>query len=237
MVQCLLFFPGWPARYWVWLTSTVLLLLQHIFWPISMWRPIISPGVSCFQSCIFSLRWFKQHFAFGAHMRWTCWHPPLLLETPLPLGALGLNAFNHSWKFQVSYMFPSALVPLILSKFLAEHVKGQLRLLILVTPCWMEAPWHPTVLIMLAYIPWHCPIIKDVVVDVSVHVLKGLPYLHLTLWQLRAVCCTDRGSLPQSVKHWLGQLEHLHQRSTSSAGRNGQVVYSRRCTKQCHICP
>ena len=35
---------------------------------------------------------------------------------------------------------PPALVPLVLSKFLAEHVKGQLRPLILVAPCWMEAP-------------------------------------------------------------------------------------------------
>ena len=40
-----------------------------------------------------------------------------------------------------------------LSKFLAEHVKGQLRCLILVAPCWMEAPWLPTVLNMLADIP------------------------------------------------------------------------------------
>ena len=49
------------------------------------------------------------------------------LQTPLPVGALGLNAFSHPWKFQVSYVFPSpALVPLVLSKFLAEHVNGQL---------------------------------------------------------------------------------------------------------------
>ena len=26
------------------------------------------------------------------------------LETPLPVGALGLNAFSHPWKFQVSYV-------------------------------------------------------------------------------------------------------------------------------------
>ena len=58
------------------------------------------------------------------------------LESPLPLGALGLNAFNHPWTFQVSYMFPPTLVPLVLSKFLAGHVKGQLRHLILVAPCW-----------------------------------------------------------------------------------------------------
>ena len=55
-----------------------------------------------------------------------------------------LNAFSHPWTFQVSYVFPSpALVSLVLSKFLAEHVNSQLRHLILVGPCWMEAPWLP----------------------------------------------------------------------------------------------
>ena len=50
------------------------------------------------------------------------------LESPLPLGALGLNAFNHPWMFQISYMFPPpALVPLVQSTFLVEQVKGQLR--------------------------------------------------------------------------------------------------------------
>ena len=146
------------------------------------------------------------------------------LESALPLGAMGLNAFNHPWTFQVSYVFPPpALVPLVLSKFLVEHVKGQLRWLILVTPCWMEAPLLPTVLNILADISWWCPIRKDLIMDVSVgHVLKGLPYLHLTLWLLSIVCYTDKGSLPQSIKQWQVQLEHLHQRSTSSVGRNGQ---------------
>ena len=52
---------------------------------------------------------------------------------------------------------------------------------------------------------------KDLIMDVLVsQVLKGLPYLHLTLWQLSNVCYTDRGSLPQSVRQWQGQLEHLH---------------------------
>ena len=62
------------------------------------------------------------------------------LEPPLPLGALGLNAFSHPWTFQISCVFPPmALVPLVLSKFLAEHVNSQLRHLLLVAPCWMEA--------------------------------------------------------------------------------------------------
>ena len=147
------------------------------------------------------------------------------LETPLPLGALGLNAFSHPWTFQVSYVFPPlALVPLVLAKFLAEHVNSQLRHLLLVAPCWMEAPGLSTVLSMLADIPGQCPIVKDLVVDVSVgQVLKGLRYLHLTLWLLSNVCYADKGSLPRSVRQWQGQLKHLCQGSTSSAGGSGLV--------------
>ena len=120
-------------------------------------------------------------------------HHYFTLETPLPLGALWLNAFSHPWTFQVSYVFPSlALIPLVLSKFLAGHVNGQLRHLILVAPCWMEAPWLPTVLNMLADVPWQCPIIKDLTMDVLVgQTLKGLQYLHLTLWQLSNMCYAD----------------------------------------------
>ena len=88
----------------------------------------------------------------------------------------------------------------------------------------MEALWLPTILNMLADVPQQCPIIKDLVMDVSVgQILKGLQYLHLTLWWLSSVCYVDRGSLPQSVRCWWWQLEHLYQRSTSSIGRNGQV--------------
>ena len=98
------------------------------------------------------------------------------LETPLPLGALGLNAFSHPWIFQVSYVFPPLpLVPLVLSQFLAEDVNGQLRHLLLVVPCWIEAPWLPTVLNMLADVPGWCHIVKDLFVDVLVgQALKGL---------------------------------------------------------------
>ena len=142
------------------------------------------------------------------------------LKSLLPLGALVLNAFNHPWMFHVSYMFSPALVPLVLSKFLVEYVKGQCRHLNLVAPCWMEAFWLPTVLNMFTDIPWWCPIIKDLVVDVSAgQVLKGQPYLHLTLWLLSNVCCADRGSLPQSVRWWQEQPKCLCQRTTSSVGK------------------
>ena len=140
----------------------VLLFFQHTFLSTSMWRQIICPRISCFQSGTFSLRWLMQLFAL-----WCLLEVDLLasshstqcqhyfhLGTPLPLGSLGLNAFSLTWTFQVSYVFPSlALVPLVLSKFLLEHVNSQLRHLILVVPCWMEAPWLPTVLNMLADVP------------------------------------------------------------------------------------
>ena len=119
---------------------------------------------------------------------------------------------------------PPALIPLVLSKFLAEHVNSQLRHLILVAPCWMEAPWLPTILNMLADVPQQCPIIKDLVMDVSEgQALKGLQYLHLALWQLSDMCYANRGSLPQSVRQWQGQFKCLCQGSTSSVGKNGSV--------------
>ena len=83
VVQCLLFFPGWPDRYWIWPTSMVLLLFQHTFLPTSMWRQIICPGINCFQSGIFSLRWLWQLFAFGAFQRWTWWHLLILLNASI----------------------------------------------------------------------------------------------------------------------------------------------------------
>ena len=45
-------------------------------------------------------------------------------------GSLGLDALNHLWTCQVSYVFPCpALVPLHLSKFLVEPVTDEFRFL------------------------------------------------------------------------------------------------------------
>ena len=160
------------------------------------------------------------------------------METPLPPGALGLIAFNHPWTFQVSNVFPPpALVPLVLSKFLAVHVNGQLRHLILVVPCWVEAPWLPTVLNMLADVPQQCPIVKDLIMDVTVsQVIKGLPYLHLTLWLLSNVCYADRGSLPQSVRQWGGNSSIYVKGLPAVLEGMGRFVCLTGCTEQCHLC-
>ena len=102
----------------------------------------------------------------------------------------------------MSYMFPSpTLVPLVLSMFLVENVTGQFRLLIQMASLWIEATWLPVVLNMLVDIHHCCPIVQNLVMDVSLdQVLKGLPSLQLALWLISDVCCADRGSLPQSVR-------------------------------------
>ena len=43
----------------------VFLFFQHTFLPNSMWKQIICSRIGCFQSGTFSLRWFRQLFAFG----------------------------------------------------------------------------------------------------------------------------------------------------------------------------
>ena len=59
-----------------------------------------------------------------------------------------MNAFNHPWTYQLNYVVhPPALVSSVLSRFLADHVTGHLRLL--VTPYWVEASWLSTFLSML----------------------------------------------------------------------------------------
>ena len=67
----------------------------------------------------------------GVNWRWICWniHIPINVSIITPWKSttsrsLGINTFNHPWTYQMSYVFPPSLVPLVLSKFLAEHVTG-----------------------------------------------------------------------------------------------------------------
>ena len=69
----------------------------------------------------------------------------LLLWKSTTSGNLGLNAFNHHWTYQVSYVFPPPLLfPLVLSMFLAKNVTGQFRPVTLLEPCcfWGSLPSH-----------------------------------------------------------------------------------------------
>ena len=116
-------------------------------------------------------------------------------------------------------------------KFLAEHVTGLFRIFILVTPCWMEASWLPTVLNMLEDIPHHCPIIKCFC-GAGVQESPIITFNPLAV--KRCVFCPDKGSLPKSLRQLEGRLEKLWQKLPLVL-KIGQLVYLRECTKQCHF--
>ena len=87
---------------------------------------------------------------------------------------------------------------------------GLYKSLILVIPCWIEAPWLPTVLGMLWDFPYKCALVKDLVNDVSIdQMIRGLPLLHSTHWQVKdmlhelelslSVCQAVTGSTQSSI--------------------------------------
>ena len=103
--------------------------------------------------------------------------------------------------------------------------------------CWVEDAWLPTVHNMLEDIPYQCPIIKDLVMAVSVGlVLRGLPWLNLTLCLLRDVCCAEKGSLTWSVRQRWGDLSVYNASLPAVLERMRGLVCSEGCTKQYHFC-
>ena len=198
-----------------------------------MLRPIICPGFSSFQSGIFSLRWLKQLFTFRAYQSQICWHPPyhsipalLHLGNSLPLGAFGVECLQPSLDISGKLCVSSSCI----SSSSSVHVSGR--------KCQRSTQTFDCGGIMLdggslvshssEHVGRHSSALSHQKrfsswMFLVGHVLKGLPYLLLTLWLLIGVCYTDRGSLLQSVRQLWEQLQHLCQRSVSSVGRNGQV--------------
>ena len=86
------------------LTNKHGITLIHTFLPTSMWKQIISPGIRCFQIGIFSLRWLKQLFTFGAFQRWTYWHLLILLNASI-ISPWKLHYLWGSWG-----IMPSAIL-------------------------------------------------------------------------------------------------------------------------------
>ena len=58
-----------------------------------MWRLINCPRIRSFHSGIFSFRWLRQLFTFGAFQRWTCWH----LLVPLNASIITPWNFHYLW--------------------------------------------------------------------------------------------------------------------------------------------
>ena len=107
-------------------------------------------------------------------------------------GGLGVEYIQPYWDVSGKLCL-SSCISFFGSMFLTEHITGQCGLMLLVAPCWMEGPNLPTVLKMLEDIPQHCPVIKNLIMEVLVgQVLKDLPYLHLTIWLLKICVAQTR---------------------------------------------
>ena len=126
VVQDHFFFPDLPAAYSIWSTSMVLLLIPtYIPTHLNVEADYLSCGKLVPQWHVFP------HIPKAAFqllgqpevdvLAFLCTNQgyfDFTVEWPLSPGALGLNAFNHLWKFQACYIFPpSALIPLVLSSF------------------------------------------------------------------------------------------------------------------------
>ena len=133
---------------------------------------------------------------------------------------------------------PPALVPLVLSKFLAEHVNGQLRHLLLVAPCWMEAPWLPTVLNMLADVPQWCPLLKDLIVDVLVGQDSQGSVISAFNPLAAQQCALCRWVLFLGLSGSGGSKSNVYIKGLPAVLEGvGQVVCLTGFTKQCPLCP
>ena len=131
----------------------------------------------------------------------------------------------------MSYVFPSTLVPLVLSKFLAGQIEEAVH------------TSHSSCTLLdgvfftfhcsqhVEDVPHWCPIIKGLVRDVLVgQMLKGLPSLQLTLWLLREMCYAVMVSLPPSIRWWQGQVKIYNKGLPAMLEGMGKLVCSRGCT-------
>ena len=151
------------------------------------------------------------------------------LETPLLLGALGLNAFNHPWMFQVGYMFPlPVLVPVVLSMFLAEHV---------IILDWCSLASHSSQLVgrhssaLFHHKRSHCKCFSRPCTQRS-----GISTFNPLAAQRFVLCRLGFSSLVCQAMvgaTWASTSKVYQQYSKEWA----RLVCSRGCTKQCHICP
>ena len=139
----------------------VLLLFQHTYLPISAWMQFIYHW-ECFsrmqsslqRSSSISTLWLNRSWSVGIFM-YQSMSAFLHLGKSTTSGSLWVECFQPSLVTQVSYVFPSSiLVPIVLSRFLAEQIIGQVRLLILVAHWLMETLWLPLVFNMLEDIPY-----------------------------------------------------------------------------------
>ena len=192
------------------LTSMVLILFPAYI-PTHLNMGAISPREGWFQSGICFLTFLSSisslETSWGGAvgiLMYQSMSAVIHLRKSTTSGSLGFECFQPPLDLSGELWVSSSYIGfLVLSRFLSKHVTGEFKLLILVAPCWMEALWLPIVLGLEADIPHWYPIVKDLIMDISVGwELRGLLRQHFTLWLVRDMCSVDKGLLSQSVRQW-----------------------------------
>ena len=143
----------------------MVLIFQHTYLPISIWKLAVTGNVGSRVAPSFSHSWGSIS-NFGVNWRWICWHPYIQSMSALlylgnstslwePCGLMLLTILGHSGELCVSslqYWFPLVLSSV---QVFSRTCHRSIQTSFLVAPCWMEATWVLTVLNMLVDIP-HC---------------------------------------------------------------------------------
>ena len=96
----------------------ILLLIQHTYLSIPMWKLAIYHREGRFQNGIFFLIYLKQCFKFEVTLRWICCHPHIPISFGIihlgestTSGSLGVKDFNPLWTYKVRYISPYCMSP------------------------------------------------------------------------------------------------------------------------------
>ena len=98
-------------------------------------------------------------------------------------GAMGINAFLHSWKGMKAYIFPPfSQIGKCLSKIRME----QLGTVVMIAPVWQAQPWYPLLLEMLIQKPILLPTFPNLLTSPTgfPHPLTTSKSLHLAAWKI-----------------------------------------------------
>ena len=95
--------------------------------------------------------------------------------------ALAMDALSQTWDFDLVYAFPPpTLVPTV-----ANKLRGSKTRMLLVAPCWCDAPWMPVLTELLFDTPRRIPVSPRLLINTSTNYPVGnVEALRLTVWPI-----------------------------------------------------
>lgn len=138
--------------------------------------------------------------------------------------AFAVDAFSQRWTFPLLYAFPPpTLVPTVLNK-----LQDSTSRMLLIAPCWSDAPWLPVLLKRAYDIPSRLPTTLGTIRNMATgYPVKDLETLRLVAWPL----CGGQQEFPCQPEHSLpwktaGGKEHVDNTCQSGESGRGGVLTS-----------